>query len=274
MGLGALLAVPFLPTMAKANETAAYKHPFGFQVWPVKDKLAKDFSGTMKLMAGMGYEQVEMCYPPGYSKYGFGPLVGMKATDMRRMINDSGLQCPSCHFIIGDLTDNLDKSLEFAHELGLTQMICPGLDVPGKAVSEYKAAAEKFNTIAGKIKSAGLQAGLHNHNTEFAMLDGELIYDAIMGALDGNLVKMQFQTEVIYLGYKASTYFKKYPGRFISAHLSDWTADKKQVPVGKGEIDWNEFFTAAKTGGIRNFFVEMAPENFKDSATFLHGLLG
>ena len=95
-----------------------------------------------------------------------------------------------------------------------------------------------------------------------------------MGALDGDLVKMQFQTEVIFLGYKASTYFKKYPGRFISAHLSDWTADKKQVPIGQGVIDWKEFFETAKIGGVKNFFVEMVPENNKDSATYIHGLLG
>jgi hypothetical protein len=106
------------------------------------------------------------------------------------------------------------------------------------------------------------------------MLDGELIYDAIMGSLDGHLVKMQFQTEVITLGYKASTYFKKYPGRFISAHLSDWSTDKKYVPIGQGVIDWKEFFAAAKIGGVKNFFVEMPPENFKDSATYIHGLLG
>jgi sugar phosphate isomerase/epimerase len=198
----------------------------------------------------------------------------MKASDMHHMIEDAGLHCPSCHFIIGDLTDNLDKSIEFAHELGLTQMICPGFDVPGKALSEYKTAADNFNKIAFRIKKAGMQAGYHNHNGEFAVLDGELIYDAIMGVLDGDLVKMQFQTEVIYLGYKAATYFKKYPGRFISAHLSDWTVDKKSVPIGQGVIDWKEFFAAAKIGGVRNFFVEMVEENFRDSATYIHGLLG
>jgi sugar phosphate isomerase/epimerase len=83
---------------------------------------------------------------------------------------------------------------------------------------------------------------------------------------------MQFQTEVINLGYKASDYFIKYPGRFISSHLSDWTADKKEVPVGKGVIDWKEFFAAAKTGGVKNFFVEMKPDTLKESADYVHGL--
>jgi sugar phosphate isomerase/epimerase len=89
---------------------------------------------------------------------------------------------------------------------------------------------------------------------------------------DPDLVKMQFQTEVINLGFKGSTYFNKYPGRFISAHLSDWTTDKKQAPVGKGIIDWKEFFAAAKAGGVKNFFVEMDYATFKDSAAYIKSL--
>jgi len=46
------------------------------------------------------------------------------------------------------------------------------------------------------------------------------------------------------------------------------------VPVGKGIIDWKEFFGDAKVGGIKNFFVEMNQENYKDSAEYIHGLLG
>jgi sugar phosphate isomerase/epimerase len=119
-----------------------------------------------------------------------------------------------------------------------------------------------------------MRAGFHNHDMEFAWLDGQLIYDAIMAKLDGGLVKMQFQTEVINLGYKAATYFNKYPGRFISSHMSDWTTDKKQVPIGQGVIDWKEFYAAAKTGGVQTFLVEMDLNTFKDSATFLHGMMG
>jgi sugar phosphate isomerase/epimerase len=85
---------------------------------------------------------------------------------------------------------------------------------------------------------------------------------------------MQFQTEVINLGYKASDYFKKYPGRFISAHLSDWTPDKKQMPVGQGVIDWKEFFAAAKKTGVQTYFVEMNMDKYKDSAAYIHSLQG
>jgi sugar phosphate isomerase/epimerase len=93
-----------------------------------------------------------------------------------------------------------------------------------------------------------------------------------MNRFDPGLVKMQFQTEVINLGYKASTYFNKYPGRFISSHLSDWTTEKKEVPIGQGVIDWKEFFVAAKTGGVQNYFVEMSFDNMKPGAAYIHEL--
>jgi sugar phosphate isomerase/epimerase len=271
VGFGAMLA---FPQLLKASTTAAYKQPVGFQTFPIRDVLSKDFAGTLKMMAGMGYQYTEMCYPKGYAKAGFAPLVDVKATDLRKMIEDAGLHCPSCHIGMGDLKNNFSACMEFAHGLGLSQIMAPGLETPGKSISDFKESAGEFNKIAEKIKSEGMATGLHNHSGEFKMLDGELIYDALMSALDGNLVKMQFQTEVITTGYKAADYFKKYPGRFISAHLSDWTADKKQVPVGKGVIDWKEFFEAAKSGGVKNFFVEMNMENYKDSATYIHGLLG
>ncbi len=247
--------------------------PIGFQSFAIRDKIEKDFAGSLKLMAGLGYQLVEMCSPSGYKGLGFGSLVSMKTADMRKIINDAGLSCPSCHFGFGELTNNLDDRIQFAQDLGLSQMVCSTFGLPKEAtIKDYQTAAEKLNKIAEKIKSAGMQAGFHNHEMEFATIDGKLIYDALMETFDPQLVKMQFQTEVINLGYKASAYFKKYPGRFISSHLSDWTADKKQVPIGKGVIDWKEFFAAAQTGGIKNFFVEMEFDTFKDSATYIRSL--
>jgi len=269
MGTGAALALSQLPTELFAN--AAFNDiPVGFQSWTIKDQLSKDFTGTLKSMSAQGYKLIEMCSPKGYATIGFGAFVDMKPADMRKIINDAGLTCPSCHFGSAELFDDVDGRIEWAQQLGLTQMICSTFWLPKTAtLKDYQDAADKLNKSAEKIKKAGIQAGFHNHEFEFAMLDGQLIYDALMARFDPELVKMQFQTEVINLGYKAADYFKKYPGRFISSHLSDWTTDKKEVPVGQGVIDWKEFFAAAKTGGVKNFFVEMAPDKFKDSASYI-----
>lgn len=154
-------------------------------------------------------------------------------------------------------------------------MICSSFGLPKNAsLSDFLSSADKLNKAAEKIGAAGLQAGFHNHSTEFALLEGQLIYEALLKQLDPSLVKMQFQTEVINLGYKAATYFTEYPGRFISAHLSDWTTEKKQVPIGQGVIDWKDLFAAAKTGGVKNFFVEMEPATLRDSAAYIHSLKG
>jgi sugar phosphate isomerase/epimerase len=274
MGMGAAIALSGFPSSIFSETDRKWiNQPIGFQTYPIREMVVKDFPGTLKLMAGQGYQLVEMCSPQGYVTSGFGPLVNIKPAEMKRIIEDAGLHCPSCHFTFPELTDNLDGRIEFATQLGLTQMICSTFWLPKSAtLNDYFEAADKLNKSAEKIKKAGMQAGFHNHEFEFAKLDNQLIYDALMGHFDPQLVKMQFQTEVINLGYKASTYFNKYPGRFISAHLSDWTADKKEVPIGQGIIDWKEFFIAAKTGGVQNFFIEMKFDNLKDSATYIHQL--
>jgi sugar phosphate isomerase/epimerase len=271
-GLGAAWAFSQFPAQLLATPEFK-KLKLGFQTFPIRDRLAKDFTGTLKTMQGFGYQLVEMCAPKDYADIGFGSLVDTKPADLKTMITDSGLICPSCHFGWGGLKDHLDERIEFAHGLGLSQMICSTFWLQNNpTLDDYKKNAEQLNKVAEKIKAAGMATGFHNHEMEFKMLEGQLIYDALMAEFDPNLVKMQFQTEVIKLGYKAETYFTKYPGRFISSHLSDWTADKKEAPIGQGVIDWAAFFRAAKTGGVKNFFVEMNFETFEPSAAYIHQL--
>jgi sugar phosphate isomerase/epimerase len=273
-GLTASLALSglSLPAFIR-NMGLVIEQPFGFQTWVVREMLAKDFPGTLKIMASEGYRQVEMCSPEGYVDSGFGPLTKIKPADMKKIINDAGLSCPSCHFGFSELTDKLDERIEFSRQLGLSVMVCSSFGLPKTAtLDDYLKACDKLNKVAEKIKKAGMQTGYHNHEMEFGTLDSQLIYDAMMNRLNSDLVKMQFQTEVINLGYKASTYFNKYPGRFISSHLSDWTAEKKEVPIGQGIINWKEFFEAAKTGGVKYFYVEMNFDTLAASAAYLKQL--
>ena len=213
------------------------KMPVGFQVWTVKDMLVKDFPGTLK-NDGRSWDikVVEMCSPPGYESSGFGPLMKLKAREMKKIINDAGLICISSHYGMSELRNHLDERIEFALESGQKQMILSSFGLSEKAtISDWLKAADELNKMGEKAKKAGIQMGYHNHHMEFGKIDGTLIYDALMKQFDPEYVKMQFQVAVISIGYKASTYFTKYPGRFISAHLADWSpVEKKEVPIGTG----------------------------------------
>jgi len=93
---------------------APAKKDFGFQVWTIREKLIADFPGTLKMMAGLGYKQVEMCSPLGYSNAGFEPLNGMTGTEMRKIIEDAGLTCVSSHYNMGELRESLDNRKEWS----------------------------------------------------------------------------------------------------------------------------------------------------------------
>jgi sugar phosphate isomerase/epimerase len=275
LGIGSAVIAAHLPVDLSARTLAGtVKLPVGFQVWTVKDQLVKDFPGTLKMMKGLGYQCVEMCSPPGYESSGFGPLMKLKAKEMRQIINDAGLVFESTHYGMDEFRKNLKERIQFAAESGQKQMILSSFGLSENAtMSDWMKAVDELNKFGMESKKAGIQMGFHNHHGEFAKIDGLLIYDELLKQFDPELVKMQFQVAVISIGYKAATYFEKYPGRFISAHLADWSpAEKKNVPIGKGIVDWKEFFASVGNGGIKNIFVEMDPDTFKESADYIHNL--
>jgi sugar phosphate isomerase/epimerase len=248
--------------------------PIGCQLYPVGKLVAQDFEGTLRQLAAIGYRTIELCSPPSYEKSGFAPLVKMKASEVRKAIEAAGLLCESSHYQFRELKENLDDRIAYAKELGLKQMILSTFGLRQDApMAEWAKAAGELNKIGERTKKEGIQLGFHNHNFEFREIDGVLIYDRLMSEFDPKLVKMQFQVAVVSLSYQAATYLKKYPGRFISLHLADWSsADKKSVPVGAGVVDWKGLFAAAKTGGVENYFVEMNMDALKASYSYLHDL--
>lgn len=270
----ALASSALLSKMPVNLMAAAFKEEefsFGFQVWTIRKELIEDFPGTLKKMAAMGYSEVEMCSPLGYSIAGFKPLNEMSGTEMKKIIEDAGLVCSSSHFTSGELLNSLDNRIEWASQIGMKQMALSMPSLPRNAtMDDWRRIAQELNKVGEVTRAAGIQMVYHNHHFEFNKIDGELIYPVLLEELDPDLVKMQFQVAVIDKGFKAEDFFRKYPGRFISAHLADYSPElEKHVPIGQGMVDWEDLFEAAKTGGVQNYFVEMEPATFKESANFL-----
>jgi len=248
--------------------------PIGCQTWPVRDMIAKDFPGTIQTLAKAGFQSVELCSPVGYADSGFAGLAKYKGSELRRILADAGVTCVSSHFTMAELRKDQQGRIAWAKDVGLTQMLVPSMEGPvHPTMDDVKRAAEEYNRIGERAAKAGIQQGLHNEDFELSQVNGKRTYDLLFGLLDPKLVKFQFQVSTISDGYDAAQYFRKYPGRFISMHVQGWSAKtRKIVPVGQGTLDWKNIFTAAKTGGIKNYFVEMELEMMRASVPYLQHL--
>jgi len=248
--------------------------PIGCQTWPVRAMIAEDFPGTIKRLAEAGFQTIELCSPVGYADSGFAGLGKYTGTELRRILGDAGVSSVSSHFGIEELRGNQQGRIAWAKDVGLTQMIVPSLNGPRKpTMDDVKRAADEYNKMGEQAAKAGIQQGLHNEDFELSMVDGKRTYDMLLDLLDPKLVKFQFQVSTISHGYDAAEYFAKHPGRFISMHVQGWSAETKKVmAVGQDTLDWRKIFTAAKVGGIKNYFVEMNLEMMQASVPYLRKL--
>src|SRR4051794_9807533 len=276
----------FLAASASHLSATPLGLPIGSQVWPTRSMI-KDFPAYVKMMADIGVTRLELCSPVGYGPE-FSSLANGK--EVARILADHGMKSESSHFTMGELRETQQKSIDWAKEVGITQIITATLgggDHPTR--DQVKKAADEYNKIAAVSSAAGLQQGLHNEGFEMSMVDGKRTYDLLLDLLDPKLVKYQFQMSTITAGFVAAEYFTKYPGRFFSMHLQDIdmkapapaaaegaaTAARPRYPqvgMGKGSIDWVKTFTAAKVGGVKNYFVEQNWELTQQSVAYLKTL--
>jgi sugar phosphate isomerase/epimerase len=236
--------------------------------------IAKDFPGTLKELAAAGFQTIELCSPVGYADSGFAGLSKFKGSELRSILHDAGVSCVSSHFTIDELRKNQDERIAWAKDVGLTQMLVPSLGGPkNPSMDDVKRAADEYNRMGERAAAAGIVQGLHNEDFELTKVDGKRTYDLLFQLLDPKFVKFQFQVSTISEGYDAADHFTKYPGRFISMHVQGWSAaTHKIVAVGQGTLDWTRIFSAAKTGGIKNYFVEMDLPLMKASVPYLRRL--
>ena len=209
-----------------------------------------------------------------YADSGFAGLAKYKGPELRSILHEAGLTCISSHFSIDELRKDQDDRISWARDIGLTQMLVPSLGGPkNPTMDDVKRAADEYNRMGERAAAAGIVQGLHNEDFELTKVNGKRTYDLLFQFLDPRFVKFQFQVSTISAGYDAAEYFTRYPGRFISMHVQGWSAKtRKIVPVGQDTLDWTKIFTAAKTAGIKNYFVEMDLPLMKASVPYLRQL--
>jgi sugar phosphate isomerase/epimerase len=230
-------------TMSESNSLSS----IGVQLYTVRTLMENDFEGTIRKVAALGYKEVEFA---GYYDNPHG--------DVRALLDELGLSAPAVHVGIADLRKDRDKWIEAARVMGHKYMIIPWLGNDERdTLDKLKGLATEFNGLGEACKAAGIRLAYHNHDFEFAPVEGQLMYDVLLNNTDTSLVDMELDLYWIKkAGKEPLAYFDSHPGRFKACHVKDMLSDGSMAAVGQGQIDFAAIFAASKKAGLEHYFVE------------------
>lgn len=209
--------------------------PISVQLYSVRDEAAKDFTGVLKKIAGMGYVGVE---PAG--------LHGMTPQEVRTVLDDLGLVCSSTH---GGMPteDNVNEIVETAGALGYKRHVSGfGSDWFKDKESTLRAAAS-VQKAAELLKPHGLSFGMHNHWFEFdKKFDGKYPHQVLMDAAPDAFA--QIDTYWTFVGgADPARVVREYGARAPLLHVKDGPGKtgEPMTAVGAGVMNWADVIGAA-----------------------------
>jgi sugar phosphate isomerase/epimerase len=267
LGHGAALAA----ACAVAPVAARQRYKMGLQLFTIRRPLAEDLDGTLRRVAGLGYQEVET--------YGFDPAtIGyykMPAREFAGRLRDLGITAPSGHYDLNrfaaapldELNRYVDACIEGAKAIGHRYITWPFLDPPSRPLEAFKAVVERLNGVGERIGNAGLEFAYHNHGYEFVPQDGQVPYDVLLKNTDPSLVKLQI--DLYWLAHDsaepASYWFDRAPGRYVMWHVKDMhKVSRDYTELGNGSIDYTKVWPLAQRSGMKHFFVEQGGNFAKD----------
>ena len=242
-------AAPFALS-ASLSGAARQKIPVGLELYSVRGELAKDLLGTVAAVGKMGYQVVEFYSP--YLQW-----TPERAKEVRRVLDDNGLKCPSTHNPTQSLTyDGMQKAIELNQILGSKYIIVASS--PAKTIDDWKGFSAQLAQASQQLKSAGMATGFHNHAVEWKPIDGQRPMDVIAANTPKDVV-LQFDVGTcLQAGADPIAWIKANPGRIKSAHCKDWSPERGyNVAFGEGVAPWTAILDALeKTGGIEYYLIE------------------
>lgn len=242
----------------------------GLELYSVRSELARDIPNTLRTVAKIGYETVEF-----YSPYFNWSLPYAK--EVRTMLDDLGLRCYSTHNSFESFTPGatMAKAIELNQILGARIIVLASAPTATQSPDDWRALCEKLSSASEQFKPHGLFAGFHNHQPEWAPLDGsKRIMDVIAANTPHDFV-LQFDVGTcLSAGADPVAWIKANPGRIRSVHLKDWApgdpAEEKNYRVlfGEGVAPWKEILDVAESvGGVEFYLLEQEGSRFSEFET-------
>jgi len=236
----------------------------GLQLYTIRDAMSADVKGALKQLSDLGYKNVELA---GYAD---GMFYGFSPDEFKKIVTDLDMEIISSHAAVeaAGITTETAKIMADAHAaLGVKYCIQPWINEEDRNIETYKRMIGDWNKVGEIMKEVGIQFGYHNHNFEFANLDGVTpYYDIFMPEMDPSLITMELD---LFWANKAGQdpveMFNKYPGRFQLLHLKDMHTNQPPFydvvkddicSVGAGVIDFKKILAAKEVAGTKFTFVE------------------
>lgn len=237
------------------------------QLYTVRHETARDFAGTLRQVADVGYTAVELA--------GHGELT---ATEARAALDDCGLRAISAHVPVASFESRLEEALAEAGTLGCSYVVVPFLPAERRGADQIPGLVGLLNRAGAAAKQAGLVLAYHNHAFEYEPLSGEggeTILDYLIANTDPELVA--FELDVFWskvAGVDPIAELSRLSGRVPLLHLKDYTgatSAESAAPVGAGTLPWPEIVTAANAAGVVWGIVEQdhPTDAYADIATSL-----
>lgn len=243
---------------------AAARIPVGLELYSVRDALKKDLMGTVRAVAGMGYQCVEF-YAPYFE------WTENQTKDVRKLLDDLGIRCYSTHNDSSYFTtETFPRARDLNLILGCKYLVMASS--PSKPGLEgWKEVAEALNSASEKLEPSGLRAGYHNHQPEFKTINGTRPMEILAKNTTPSVMLQLDVGTCLEAGADPVAWIKANPGRIRSLHLKDWSPDPGKgysVLFSEGVAPWKEIFAAAESvGGVEYYLIEQEGSRFSELET-------
>ncbi len=198
------------------------------ELYTVRDETQRDFAGTLRRVAEMGY--------PGVEFAGYG---GLSEQDMTGLLAETGLKVPGTHVGLDALNgEQLDASIGYCRAIHCPLLVLPSLPQAYRTLDGIRALAPQLNAIGQRCHDAGIEFGYHNHDFEFANIEGQTLFDQLLARTDPQFVKIELDVYwVAYAGYDPLALLNRLGERVGLIHFKDMAPDRSMTEVGKGILD-------------------------------------
>lgn len=201
--------------------------PVAIQLYSLRDVAPKDVPGTLREVARMGYEGVELA-----STY------NLPGPELARMIADCGLKVAGAHVGLKRLEgDAFETSVAMNKALGNDLLIVPWDDM-----KDMPGLIARLNAVHARAKAAGMRVGYHNHAQEFEKLNDVTKFDLIFAGTPPDFVVQLDIGWAAHAKQDIPAILRKHAKRLETVHVKEYSPTNPTAAVGEGSVDWKSLF--------------------------------